>query len=411
VNRTRGLRTLAAVIGSISVVLAAAAMVLLVATLGGPGPTPDASDPSVIQTIIAVAILAFSFPIVGGLIIRRFPGHPLGWIYLAIGAIEAANLFATGYSTFAYLAAAGGLPLATELSWLAVWAWVPAFGLFSGPAILLYPTGQLPSRRWRPVIALAVVAVVLIAVPSAVLAWPYRGLPLERANALNLEPPANSGMALAFAIQNVGQLLLLAAMAGSVAGLAQRFRRSTGVERQQLKWFTYASALVIALLVLWTLAVLDPVVSALSALLFAAWPVSIVVAILRYRLWDIDRIISRTLSYAVLSGTLLAIYAAAVLALEGLLGTVSANAGPVAVAASTLVAASLFQPLRSRISRLVDRRFNRTRYDADRVAESFASHVRDEVEVERVAAALQSVLERTIQPALSAVWLRSAESR
>ncbi|HEY8847263.1 MAG TPA: hypothetical protein VIM24_11425, partial [Candidatus Limnocylindrales bacterium] len=147
-------------------------------------------EPGVAQTIIAVAMFALSFPLVGWVILRRDPSNRLGWIYLAIGFWQALNMFASGYSTLAYWVAAGNLPLASELSWVAIWAWVPGFTLFSTLGILLFPTGRLPSRRWWPVVAVAVLAFVLLLVPVVTL-WPYRGLPLELQNALNQPPPAD----------------------------------------------------------------------------------------------------------------------------------------------------------------------------------------------------------------------------
>ena len=200
-------------------------------------------------------------------------------------------------------------------------------------------------------------------------------------------------------------------MVGAVAGLASRFRRSLGVERLQLKWFTYGAVIDVVILVVWILGVLDPVVGALSALVFApALPLAIAIAILRYRLYDIDRIISRTLAYALLTALLAAVYVAGFLGLEAILGPFTKSGGPVAVAASTLAVFALFAPVRQRIQGIVDRRFNRRRYDAAREVDAFAAHIRDEVEVERLTVALEGTLERTMQPASAAIWLEAGGS-
>ena len=365
-------------------------------------------EPGVAQIVLAVTIFALSFPLVGWIILRRDSSNRLGWVYLAIGFWQALNMFASGYSTLAYWVASGNLPLAAELSWVAVWAWVPGFTLFSTLGILLFPTGRLPSRRWWPVVALAAVALLLLLVLPVFL-WPYRGLPLERANALNLRPPGDPAMAVASAIQGVGQVVLLVAMIGSVAGLAVRFRRSTGVERQQLKWFTYGAILNVFLLVVWTANVLDPLVGALSSVLLASLPIAIAIAIVRYRLYDIDRIVSRTIGYAIVSGILGATFLGIVLLVQVIVVSVLpqvTETGTPAVAASTLAAAALFQPLRRRVQATVDRRFDRARVDRDASIARLGNLLRDAVDLAAIQADVLNTIDATIRPATVSVWLR-----
>ena len=365
-------------------------------------------QPGVAQTVIAVAMFAVSFPLVGWIILRRDPSNRLGWIYLAIGFWQALNMFASGYSTLAYWVASGRLPLASELSWVAVWAWVPGFTLFSTLGILLFPTGRLPSRRWWPVVALAAVAFVLLLVPVVAL-WPYRGLPLELQNALNQPPPADPVIVAANAIQGVGQVVLLAAMIGSVAGLATRFRRSRGVERQQLKWFTYAAIVDVLLLVVWTVVPLDPLAGALSSLLLAFLPIAIAIAILRYRLYDIDRVVSRTIGYAIITGILGVTFVGIVLRVQAVVDSLLpqvTETGTPAVAASTLAAAALFQPLRRRVQATVDRRFDRARVDRDRSIVRLGNRLRDAVELDAIRADVLGTIDATIRPANATVWLR-----
>jgi len=365
-------------------------------------------QPGVAQTVIAVAMFAVSFPLVGWIILRRDPSNRLGWIYLAIGFWQALNMFASGYSTLAYWVASGRLPLASELSWVAVWAWVPGFTLFSTLGILLFPTGRLPSRRWWPVVALAAVAFVLLLVPVVAL-WPYRGLPLELQNALNQPPPADPVIVAANAIQGVGQVVLLAAMIGSVAGLATRFRRSRGVERQQLKWFTYAAIVDVLLLVVWTVVPLDPLAGALSSLLLAFLPIAIAIAILRYRLYDIDRVVSRTIGYAIITGILGVTFVGIVLLVQAVVDSLLpqvTETGTPAVAASTLAAAALFHPLRRRVQATVDRRFDRARVDRDRSIVRLGNRLRDAVELDAIRADVLGTIDATIRPANATVWLR-----
>ena len=365
-------------------------------------------EPGVAQTLIAVAIFAISFPLVGWIILRRDPSNRLGWVYLAIGFWQALNMFASGYSTLAYWVASGNLPLASELSWVAVWAWVPGFTLFRTLGILLFPTGRLPSRRWWPVVVLAALAFVLLLVPVVAL-WPYRGLPLERLNALNLQPPTDPAVDAAFAIQAVGQVVLLLAMIGSVAGLAIRFRRSTGVERQQLKWFTYAAILDVLLLVVWTANALDILVGALSALLLASLPIAIAIAILRYRLYDIDRVVSRTIGYGIVTGILAAIFVGIVLLVQGVVDSLLpqvTETGTPAVVASTLAVAALFQPVRRRVQATVDRRFDRARVDRDRSILRLGDRLRDAVELDAIRDDVLATIDSVIRPANASMWLR-----
>jgi hypothetical protein len=367
-------------------------------------------EPGVTQTIMSVVLFALLFPLLGWIILRRDPSNRLGWIYLAIGFWQAVNIFATGYSTIAYWVASGNLPLASELSWVAVWAWVPGFTLFSTLGILLFPTGRLPSRRWWSVVAVTVVAFVLLLAPTVVL-WPYRGLPLEIQNTVggNQSLPVDPLIVAANAIQGVGQVVLLAAMIGSVAGLARRFRGSIGVERQQLKWFTYAAIIDVLVLVVWTAFNLDPLVGALSALLLASLPIAIAIAILRYRLYDIDRVVSRTIGYAIITGVLGTTFVGVVLLIQALVDPLLpqvAAAGTPAVAASTLAAAALFQPLRRRVQAAVDRRFDRARVDRDRSVVGLGNRLRDAVELDAIRADVLGTIDATVRPASVAVWLR-----
>jgi hypothetical protein len=408
VNRPdhRALRRLSAALAGVSLAFVAISLVILVVEVDRGWIPID--QPGVAQTGIGVAILALSFPLLGWVILRRLPTNRLGWVYAAIGAWQAVNQLASAYSTLAFWIASGDLPLAAELSWVAVWAWVPGFALFSTLGILLFPTGRLPSRRWWPVVAVAALSLVFLLVP-AVAAWPYRGLALEQANALGMQPPADPTLTTAFAIQAVGQVVLLVAMIGSVAGLALRFRRSTGVERQQLKWFTYAAILEVLLIVVWSTNILDTLTSALSALLFAGLPIAIAIAILRYHLYEIDRIVSRTIGYATVTGILGATFVGTVLLTQTVIEPFlqqGQDTGTLAVAASTLAAAALFQPVRRRVQRIVDRRFDRSRVDRERSIVRLTDLLRDAIELDSIRADVMGTVDATVRPATASMWLR-----
>ena len=358
----RRLRRLAATVTAVALTLAAASVVILGYDVARGWIALDMA-----QTLTAVVIFALTFPLVGWVVLRRVPTNLAGWVYLAVGFWQALNLFSDRYSTLAYQVASGNLPLAPELSWIALWAWVPGFTLFATLGILLFPDGRLPSRRWWPVAALALLSLALSAVPTAIASWPYRGTVLEAASVsgqANL--PTDPALEVAFALGFVGQIILLLAMLGAVAGLITRFRRSVGVERQQLKWFTYAAAVDLLVLVVWTTGVLDPLTGALSSLLFApVLPVAIAIAILRHGLYDIDRIISRTAVYVPLTAALAGVYAASIAFFQRLFIAATGSPSDGAVILSTLVLATTFTPIKNTLQGFVDRRF-REAQDAER---------------------------------------------
>ena len=401
-----GARRGAAVVTALSLTLVAIALIFLAIEVAR-GWIPLA-EPGLAQTVIAVAVFALSFPLLGWIVLRRQPSNPLGWIYLTVGFWQAFNMFASNYATLAFWVASGDLPFAAELSWVGVWAWVPGFTLFSTLGILLFPSGRMPSRRWWPVVALAIIAFLLLLVP-AVPMWSYRGLPLERVAALNQTPPPDPVVDAAYAISAIGQVVLLIAMIGSVLGLATRFRRSTGVERQQLKWFTYAAIVDVLLIVVWTLNVLDPLLNTLSAFLIASFPIAIAIAILRYRLYEIDRVVSRTIGYAIITGILGLTFVGVVLLVQALVNPLLpqvAATGTPAIAASTLAAAALFQPLRRSVQAAVDRRFDRARVGRDRSVVGLGNRLRDAVELDAIRADLLTTIDSTVRPASMSIWLR-----
>ncbi len=365
-----------------------------------------ANDANSFEILVGALVLAYGFSAAGIVVVRRLPANPLGWIYLAIGGFEALNMFSGGYTTWAYHAA-GDVPLAGPMSWIAAWAWVPAFTLFSTLAILLFPTGRMPSRRWWPVLVATVVSFVLLLVPVAVATWPYQGPTLEAATALNAQPPQDSLIAAAFAIQNAAQFLLLAAMIGSVAGLIVRFRRAHGTERQQLKWFAFAAVVDVAILFSWFLITLPILLAVASSVVFGlALPAAIAIAILRHRLYDIDRLISRTISWGLVTASIGAVYLGAVLLLQDALGGLT-HGDVLTVSISTLVAATAFQPVQRRIQRAVDRRFDRRHASAEASTAGLVARLRGEVDLETIAGDVVSVVDDVVRPRAAGLWLRS----
>jgi hypothetical protein len=383
---------------AVSVVLAGATMVLAGANRG-------VGEESLVEEFPVGAIIAVSFPVVGALIASRRPGNPVGWIFCVIGVTQALVDFAYEYATYTFVTEPGSLPVGGLMSWLQTWTWVPGYGLLITFLLLVFPTGRLPSRRWRPVAWTSGVAIAITVGPAMVF-WRYRG---ERL----LEDTAEieSELGLAGIMFVVGFPLLLMCGVASVVSLIVRFRRSRGDERQQLKWFTYAAAglAVFAIVVegivgeLTNLTILRTV---FAFILIPAVPIATGVAIFKYRLYDIDRIINKTLVFGLLSAILLAGYAGGILLLQSILPVPKDS--PITVAASTLAMAALFGPLRARIQDVVDRRFYRARYDATHAVEDFGSRLRSETDLNSLASDLIGVVTRTVQPAHASLWLRSS---
>ena len=337
--------------------------------------------------------------LVGLLIAWRHPAHLVAWIFLATGlSAEVLNVF-WSYGFYGSVTDPGSLPGVGILTWIASWGFVmPASGFFF--AVLVFPNGRLIGRRWWFVVWLIVAGMGLIgaayALGRAPEKWsPYR--PLIAAQDLELLVRAGGG-------------LLSAGLFGAGASLIVRYRRALTDERLQLKWVVYAgcAALLLMAVGVFLFTQPEPVRSlfrpfTVSPILI---PIAAAIAILRYRLYDIDVLINRTIVYGAVSATLAATYVAAVVLLQALLRPMTAGS-EVAFALSTLIVVALFQPIRRRAQDAVDRRFYRARYDAARTINAFSVRLRDDVELDSVRADLIAVIHDTIHPGHASVWLRS----
>jgi hypothetical protein len=357
--------------------------------------------------------LGATFPIVGWVIASRRPENAIGWIFLAIGISQALAQFAQVYGFASYTPGVTPLPLAAEVSWLGVWAWMPGYVLLLTFAILLFPNGHPPTARWRPVAWLAWLSLAMMVIPMAVATWPFRGATLAAANAGTAGPPDIPRLQLAVALESAGLLLATATALASVVGLVVRFRRSRGLERQQLKWFTFAGAIEIGLIAS------SPFMNVgqpgspgvlLTVLVAPLLPVAAGVAILRHRLLDIDLVIKRTISYAVLTVLLLGFEIGGVLLLQALLSSITREQ-TYAVAATTLGVAAAFKPARHRIQDLVDRRFDRARYDAARTMNGFGARLRGRLDLDTVQAELTLTAASALRPTSAVIWLRPRTGR
>jgi hypothetical protein len=351
-----------------------------------------------------------AYPTVGAVIVARRPHNRIGWLCCAVGLLLGPAFFGQDYAWYALVHNPGAVPGGLAMAWVGLWPWYVVLGLLSF-VLLLFPSGHLASNRWRPVAWVAAGATACLGLSAAFKPQPLAGKGLEGlTNPLGLQSAEAILKALEMAVVAIGLVTILAA-----ASMVGRFRQAYGDERQQLKWFASAAALSVMVWVAFiATGVADRVPAALQTVIVGIWllavPVAIGVAMLRYRLYEIDRIINRTLVYGLLTAVLALGYAAG-----SLLFVLVAGAGtdPPSwlVAAATLAAAAVFRPVRGRIQAVVDRRFNRRRYNAAKTIEAFSARLRDEVDLDTLSAELVAVVDRTMEPAVASLWLRPPMER
>jgi hypothetical protein len=344
----------------------------------------------------AVDALGFvGIPVVGALIASRLPTNPYGWLWCGTGL--AAALSEVGGPLIAVV---DGPPWAAWL--LEGWGFVSLIGLLDF-VFLLFPTGRLPTHRWRWFARAAATGTLLL-----MLVVPFIYDPGDSSAAGPWAVQGESGRYLRQAAE-VGVYAMLGGVLLAMFSLVLRFRRAAPVERRQLTWFLYATVVNALILVLdAALGVLPALVSAVvSALGFILLPAAVGVAMLRYRLFEIDRIVSRTVSYGLLNGGLVGLYLLVVALLRPLLEPLTGSS-TLAVAGSTLAVAAVFHPARRRLQAAVDRRFDRARYDAVRAVDAFAARLRDQVDLEQITAGLRDAVTATVAPGRVAVWLRDS---
>jgi hypothetical protein len=362
----------------------------------GVGLTGAALEDGIVQ-FLSYAIFVLVFATVGALVATRRPRNPIGWILLSAGVA-----YEIGGMSVASAEGGGTGSWDTLMAWVGSWVWMAAIGPVGTFGLLLFPSGRLPSARWRPVAWLS----------GAGLAALICGLALEpgRFDDTAIENPLGFDAVpwLPGALSAAGAIALVCGLLGSIASLRARYASARLDERQQLKWLLFAATLVAA-----GVAITVPIESfadpswsdlanAITTLTVASVPIAMGIAILRHRLYDVDVVINRTLVYGALTVTLGAAYLGSVL----LVGLAVGKSG-FAVAVSTLAVAALFRPARERIQGAVDRRFYRRRYDAALTLEAFGTRLRDEIDLEALGADLRGVVRETVQPASVTLWLRS----
>jgi hypothetical protein len=380
----------------ISALLIALSFVFLVLNRGS---AVEASFEVPFEGLFALSL--FAFPTVGVVVASRQPHNPIGWIFLAVGIPFGLSGLAHEYATYALFTKPGSLPGAEVMAWLASWLFFPP--LFAAPAFLflLFPEGKVLSSRWRLVgwvAGIGIASIVLLAFAPGQLTEPPFEDVVNPLGVKSAEPILNL-------VGPVGWASIILSILAATASTLIRFRRAKRQERQQLKWMASAAALFALAFVGGGFLPGGEEIAQLAILItYAGIPVAAGVAILRYRLYEIDRILNRALVYGALTALLAAAYFGIVVALQNLIP--GAGDSDLTVAGSTLAVAALFRPLRARVQGFIDRRFYRRRYDAQRTLETFSSRLREDVDLDHLSRDLLGVIRETMQPAHASLWLR-----
>lgn len=364
--------------------------------------------PSELLSDIFNALVLLAFATVGALIASRHPQNPIGWIFCICALLSALGNFLLEYTFYTLITVPGSLPAGALLGVFGNWARSLGWFLMLTYLLLLFPNGHLPSPRWRPLAYL--IAGLLVAYTIAVLlsAYPYINIDTRLAAVRN---PLGILVAsdLFDQLANFSLLLLYLTIIACIIAVVLRFRRARGEERQQLKWFAYGTTLSILMLIVIIILIFSNVNGAPGSIFFLTVvfiPISAGIAMLRYRLYDIDVLINRTLVYGSLSALLALLYFGLIFTLQSLLqGTLIQNNG-VAIVVSTLAIYALFQPLRRRIQQFIDHRFYRRKYDAARTLAAFGTTLRNEVELSQLREQLVAIVRETMQPTHVSLWLR-----
>ena len=365
------------------------------------------SDTPIYYYWLETSMVAVGYSTVGAIVASRLPESPIGWLFCAIGLSFAVVHFSAEYAIYALLAPSRSVPGGGVFAWLT--SWVGIFGL--GLVVfldLLFPNGRLPSARWRWFARFTAIALL----PAVILSALSPGLIISSTldNPLGLEGLPNVLRAI--------EAFMYALIVVGVSSMLGRLRQAGTIERQQIKWFAYATVVVISGVILkntvypavgvtwvWWVGLILTAVGVVSS------PIAMGVAIFRYRLYQIDMLINRTLVYGSLTATLVALYFAVIVVLQSLFVVLIGEKSTLAVVASTLVIAALFTPFRRRTQSIVDRRFYRRKYDARKTLETFSAQLRNETDLEALRDDLVGVVRETMQPAHISLWLRAAISR
>ena len=349
---------------------------------------------------VLLRVMELTFPTVGALIASQRPKNPIGWILCGTGLFTGVRSFAEAYADFGLVGRPGVLPAAEYMAWLWSWPRLPVAGLASALVLVVFPDGKLLNRSWWAVVWMAVGGSALVALFMALDPSWNNPLALERGVFKDLVEP----------LGRIGFVLLIVSWLCAAIALLIRVDKGSPVERQQIKWLAYFAILMFvgfafvgaglfgSIWIYWA--------EILSSAAFNCLPIGVGIAILKYRLYDIDLLINRTLVYGALTGILALVYLGGVVALQALFRYLTGQGSQLAIVASTLAIAALFGPLRRRIQAFIDRRFYRRKYDVTKTLEAFSAKLRDETDLDALRADLVGVVGETMQPAHVSLWLR-----
>ena len=354
---------------------------------------------------VTLAVLALAFSVVGAIIASRQPRNAIGWLFCSVGVTIGLSSFAGDYAEF-WLASGFGMgALGETAAWFSSWSWTLLVFVPTSFLLLLFPDGRLPSPRWRPVAWCAALGLIGFLSGYTLEPGPLEDFP-------RMMNPYGVDSLILNAVAIAGAILASASMVASAISLIVRMRRAGRAERQQIKWLAYGGAVVVGAVF----------VGGVMSVWIGEWGISLIslgllgvpiftgVAIARYRLYDIDIVINRTLVYGSLTALLVALYFSAIVVLQRLFVVFTGEKSTLVVVASTLVITALFNPLRRRVQGFVDRRFYRRKYDAVKTLEAFSSKLRDETDLEALSGNLEGVVRGAMQPAHVSLWLRPETS-
>jgi hypothetical protein len=388
---------------SVALLLGGVALSFVASSTVSDRPLGGETDDSSVVTDL-VTLLPFS--VVGAIIASRHPRNTIGWLFCSVGVTIGLNSFAGDYAEFWLASGFGMSSLGETAAWFSSWLWILLVFVPASFLLLLFPDGRLPSPRWRPVawgVALGTAGSVVV---FALEAGPLGDFP-QITNPYGVDSPVVGVVGLA------GSIVAVGSMVAAAISLIVRLRHAGRVERQQIKWLAYGGAVVVGaicvggLFILWSV----PVSILIMSVALLGLPVFTGIAILRYRLYDIDIIINLTLVYASLTAMLVLLYVGGVVSLQYAFRVITGQESQLAVVASTLAMAALFNPLRGRVQAFVDSRFYRRKYDARKTLEAFSAQLRNETDLNALSDDLVSIVRETVQPTHASLWLRPADAK
>jgi hypothetical protein len=361
-------------------------------------------DPFALAFQLLFSIIVLGLSIVGSLIVAKQPDNRVGWLFLAASVGIAVSTASFNYVTLSLHRFALALPGTVFIAWVSSWIMIPTLISMVILVPLLFPTGHLPSPRWRPVAIFSLVGISVTTIGSALVAGPLDSIGVDNPFGVPVSHPLVDILG---GLDVVSGVLIFTLTALSVIS---RYRHGTPLERLQLRWFSYPAVAGIVLLGASSVIDIGPLGDAIwigMLICLALLPIAIGIAILRHRLFDIDLVIKRTISYATLTVLLIGLEVVGILVIQQLLTVVMADQSQTfAIALTTLGVAAVFQPARRRIQRWVDRRFDRSRYDAAHVIAGFSARLRDRVDLDTVAGEIAGTIGETMRPRSVSVWVR-----